>query len=247
MDAVLQSILDVQGVGAVMVLDPSGRLAGHRGHAVYDRALCEQVAALLIKAIDAIQLQQEDWDSMTATYGDGKLILRRLPGDDGVSHVLAIVADATLNVSFATVSIRVAANKLRAALKNGGSISAISVTLTPLPAAPPPPSASSVATAADSRVSLSNSGLTWSRPSSLGLSRVATADPASAAFLSRTAKELARQLGPMAKVYVEEAVRRVSPDAPFALASGPKLIEDLATCIEDADDRQAFLKAVSKS
>jgi len=236
MEAVLQSILDVPGVGAVMVLDAAGHVAGHRGRAVYDRALCEQVGGLVIKAVDAIQLQQEDWDSMTATFGDGKLILRRLAGEEGVNHILAIVADATLNISFATVSIRVAANKLRAALRNGAT-EAIPVTLTPVPVAPSP---------ADSKVALSNSGLSWSRPSSLGLSRIATADPASAAFLSRSAKELARQLGPMAKVYVEEAVRRVSPDTPFALSAAAKLIEDLAGSIEDPEDREAFRKAVSK-
>ena len=239
MEAVLQSILDVPGVGAVMVLDAAGHVAGHRGRAVYDRALCEQVGGLVIKAVDAIQLQQEDWDSMTATFGDGKLILRRLAGEEGVNHILAIVADATLNISFATVSIREAANKLRAALRNGAT-EAIPVTLTPLPDDPSPPSP------ADSKVALSNSGLSWSRPSSLGLSRIATADPASAAFLSRSAKELARQLGPMAKVYVEEAVRRVSPDTPFALSAAAKLIDDLAGSIEDPEDREAFRKAVSK-
>lgn len=235
METLLQSILDVPGVGAVMVLDASGRVAGHRGRAVYDRALCEQVGTLLIKAVDAIQLQQEDWDSVTATYGDGKVILRRITGDDGVTHVLAIVADATLNVSFATVSIRVVANKLRTALRNG-AVEAIPVSLTPLPASSP----------ADSKTALSNSGLTWSRPSSAGLSKIATADPASAAFLSRSAKELARHVGPMAKVYLEEAVRRVSPDAPFALAAAAKLIDDLAGWIEDPEDREVFRKAVSK-
>jgi hypothetical protein len=50
----------------------------------------------------------------------------------------------------------------------------------------------------------------------------------------------------MAKVYVEEAVRRVSPDAPFSLSASSKFVADLAGQIEDPDDRASFLKAVEK-
>jgi hypothetical protein len=75
---------------------------------------------------------------------------------------------------------------------------------------------------------------------------VAVADPASGAFLARCAKELAHCVGPIAKVYVEEAVRRVTPDAPFAMAQARALLEDLAAQIEDPDDRAAFRKALSR-
>ena len=85
-----------------------------------------------------------------------------------------------------------------------------------------------------------------SQTSSVGLSRVPVADPASSAFLTRAAKELARHVGPMAKVYVEEGVRRVCPDAPFSLAAAARLIEDLAGQIEDGADRAQFRKAVER-
>jgi hypothetical protein len=45
---------------------------------------------------------------------------------------------------------------------------------------------------------------------------------------------------------VEEAVRRVAPDAPFSTAQAKALVDDLAAQIEDADDRGKFLKALSK-
>ncbi len=252
MDAILDGILEVSGVAAALVIDGNGALVAHRGRAVYDRGLCELLAGKIAKVADAVQLQQEDWDAITAQFSDGKLLLRSLGAAAGSVHVLAIVADATLNPSFATVAIRVAANKLKKALAGGVGDSGMASTVTraplastaapaaappPVPAAPPP---------VDSQV-LSGSGVSWSKAgSSIGLSRIQTADPASAAFLSRCAKELARQVGPMAKVYVEEAVRRVAGDQPFAMAHGPKVLDDLSGQIEDADDRAQFRKSIQK-
>lgn len=250
MNTILDGVLDVSGVAAALVVDGNGALLAHRGRSVYDRGLCELLAGKLAKVADAVQLQQEDWDAITAQYSDGKLILRSLGGVSGKAHLLAIVADATLNPSFATVAIRVAANKLKKALAGGGleSAPALASTASRLPssasgpagapAAPPP-------AAADSSV-LSGSGTSWSKGSSVGLSRVQAADPASAAFLSRCAKELARHVGPMSKVYVEEGVRRVAGDQPFAMGHAPKLLEDLSNQIEDPDDRAQFRRAIQK-
>jgi hypothetical protein len=245
MDAILQELMDLAGVGAAMVFDGTGHLAGHRGRAVYDRALCEQVSGNLVKAIDSIQLQQADWDSVTAQFADGKLILRNLGSPGGHAHMLAVVADVTLNSSFATVAIRVAANKLRKAIVEGGTAAPAAVAL-PAAAAAGAPSASSSQLPGESKPALGSSGLSWSKVSSVGFSTVAVADPASSAFLTRCAKQLARHVGPIAKVYVEEAVRRVSPDAPFSVSVGARLVEDLATQIEDADDRAQFLGAIEK-
>jgi hypothetical protein len=93
---------------------------------------------------------------------------------------------------------------------------------------------------------LANSGLSWSKISSVGLSRIAVEDPASASFLSRCAKELARSVGPIAKVYVEESVRRVSPESPFALALAGAVVDDLSGQIEDPEERAKFRKALEK-
>ncbi len=243
METILQSVLDVAGVGAALVFDGGGRLVCHRGHSIYDRALCEQLSTTLSKAVDTIQLQQEDWESVAARYDDGKLLLRNLGAARAGPHVLAVVADATLNLSFATVAIRVATNKLRKALESGAPPSVL--------AAVPPAAASALLAGSrpgDSRPALaSSSGLSWSQASGVGLSRIAVADPASSAYLSRSAKELARHVGPMAKVYVEEAVRRVAPDVPFSLSLVAKLLDDLAGQIEDADGRTQFRKALEKA
>ena len=245
METILQELLDLAGVGAAMVFDGTGRLAGHRGRAIYDRTLCEQVSGNLVKAVDSIQLQQSDWDSVTAQFADGKLILRNLGSPGGHAHTLAVVADATLNSSFATVAIRVAANKVRKAIIEGG-------TAAPKPGALPAtapagaPSASSSQLPGESKPALGSSGLSWSKVSSVGFSTIAVADPASSAFLTSCAKKLARHVGPIAKVYVEEAVRRVSPDAPFSASMGGRLVQDLAGQIEDAGDRAQFLASIDK-
>jgi hypothetical protein len=243
MDAILQSLMELGGVTAALVFDAAGQLLGHRGHAVYDEPLCAQVSGALAKALDAVQLQQEDWETVTAQYADGKIVLRRVVAADR-THVLAVVADGSLNASFATVALRVAAGKLKRHLEGvpgssaPGPGSSAAGAARPAPAAGPSPG--------DSRPTLANSGLSWSRTSSVGLSQVSAADPASGAFLGRCAKELALHVGPIAKVYVEEAVRRVTPDAPFAMAQARALVADLAAQIEDPGDRAAFEKAVAK-
>jgi hypothetical protein len=245
MDAILQGLLDLAGVNAVLVLDGSGRLVAFRGKAVYDRPLCEQVGAALVKAIDSIQLQQEDWESIAASFSDGKLLLRALGSAGGGPHYLAVVADAALNPSFATVAIRVAANKLRKALEGGA--------VTEVPAAPPtgaagtgprltPPGSQPLPS--DSRL-VAATGVSWSKASSSV--SVTAADPASAAFLARCTKELARAVGPMSKVYVQEAIRRISADASYSMALRDPLVEDLAAQIEDARDRAQFLEALARA
>lgn len=240
MEAILQTLMDLDGVTASMVFDSGGQLLGHVGHSVYDRSLCEQVSGVLVKAIEAVQLQQEGWETITAQYEDGKLILRKVGSHEDRTQVLAVVADGRLNASFATVAIRVAAGKLKKALAGGAASSSLIGT-------PPPAASSSQPPPSDSRPVLANSGLSWSKISSVGLSRIAVADPASGAFLARAAKELAQHVGPISKVYVEEAVRRVSPDAPFSLALAAQLLEDLSAQIEDPKDRAQFRKALSKA
>jgi hypothetical protein len=234
-------------LGAAMVFDGAGQLAAHRGHAVYDRALCEQVSGSLVKAIETVQLQQEDWETITAQFADGTLLVRSLGAGGGGPHYLAVIADGSLNPSFATVAVRVAANKLRKAIDGGASSrpgGSSVLAATPHGA----PAAGSSVHPGDSRPVVANTGVSWSKAagSSVGLSRVAASDPASQAFLVRCAKELARHVGPIASVFVEEGVRRVSPDTPFSTSTARPLLDDLAGQIEDPADRARFREALLK-
>jgi predicted regulator of Ras-like GTPase activity (Roadblock/LC7/MglB family) len=219
MDSVLSALHEVPGVTASMVFDGSGRLALHKGHAMYDRALCEHVCGVLVKAVDAVQLEQEDWDAITAQFADGKILLRNL----GSAHFLAVVTDAALSPTFSTVAMRVAVNKLKKGLEKGTLTGITPVSqpgITPLSPAGFTPLAQPAA----------------ARPSP---------GPEAAAFLTRCVKELARYVGPMSKVYVKEAVGRVCAGAPFTMAAAERLIEDLAQQI-DLGDRGALRAALVK-
>jgi hypothetical protein len=252
MDAILQGLLEMAGVNAAVLFDGAGRLLAHSGRSVYDRSLCEQVGGPLARAIDSLQLQHEDWESASAQFADGTLLLRRLDSVSVGPCVLALVADATLNPAFATVAIRVSANKLKRALDGGASSSVVGNSLGSsvgsLPSFVPAPGLGgsppvSQASAAVSRPVLASSGLSWSR---IGPSGVTAADPPSSSYLSSCVRELARHVGPMAKIFVEEAVRKVCPELSFSLASSRALADELASRIEDEADRQAFLASLKK-
>ncbi len=251
METILQGLLDLAGVNAAVLFDGSGRLLAHCGRSIYDRTLCGQVGGPLVHAIDSLQLQHHDWESASAQFTDGTLLLRRLDTTSAGPCVLALVADATLNPAFATVAIRVSSNKLKRALDGGAASSSVGATgqasaLGSLPAYPASgPSASQVGhPAAGSRPVLASSGLSWSRTGGGG---VTAADQPSSNYLTACARELARHVGPMAKIFVEEAVRSVCPDLPFTLAASRALADALATRIEDPADQQAFLVALKKS
>jgi len=269
METSLQSLMDLAGVNATLVFDGTGHLVVQRGRAVYDRALCEQVGAALARVVDSVQLEYQGWESVTARYADGSVLLRNLGVIKATPYVLAVVGDATLNPAFATVAIRVAAAKLKKLLEGGGtgaaggaSGSQVAPLTSPGAAMGGPPGASGSqlglgtgaggsqllagGSASGSRPVLANSGLSWSRTTASGLSAVVAADPASSAWLTRCAKELARFVGPISKVYVEESVRRLWPEQAFsASAHGQALYQELATQIEDEKDRAAYLKTMA--
>src|SRR6185503_16765118 len=96
------------------------------------------------------------------------------------------------------------------------------------------------------RPDVARTGISWSGVSSgsgLGGSDVAVADSASSTFLSAATKALAASIGPMPKVFVKEAVRRVCGERPFSRADGPALLAQLAAAIDDTDDRASFQRA----
>lgn len=263
MDSILKALHELAGVSATLVFDASGKVAARGGRAAQDTALIDQLAGTLVKAVDSIQLQHADWDAISAQYADGKVLLRNLGPVASTSYYLALISDSSLNVSFAAVAMRVAVNKLKKALGTEASpppAAAAQAAVAPptlLRGVAPAVSAAAGVSAAPAGVppsveaspALANSGLSWSRVSSsgIGISSIAVADSAASNFLMRCSKELARYVGPMAKVFIKESVRRVSPDAPFTLAMAPRLVADLATHISDPSGKLAFSRALAKT
>jgi predicted regulator of Ras-like GTPase activity (Roadblock/LC7/MglB family) len=247
LEPILQSLREVEGVQGAMVVDPSAAVVAHRAHTIYDLSVLQQVARAVINSVDSVQLIQDDWDMMTAHFGDGKLLLRslRTSGARSRHYVLAVIADSNLNVAFLSVALRVAATKLLAELEAGAPTASSSV---PTSIATGSTGSGRIPIVDQSRPVLEKTGLSWSGTttgsgSGVGSSDVGVVDSASSTFLSACTKALAASIGPMAKVFVKEAVRKVCGERPFTRADGPALLAHLAAGIEDSDDRASFQRA----
>jgi predicted regulator of Ras-like GTPase activity (Roadblock/LC7/MglB family) len=236
LESILQGLREVDGVQGAMIVDPSAAVIAHRAHAIYDLAVLQQVARSVASSTAAMRLIQDDWDVATAHFGDGKLLLRslRIAGGQPRRYVLAVIADATLNVAFLGVALRVATVKLLSELE------AVPAAQGSAPAAVA--GSGRIPTASPARPERAATGLSWSGDAASGASGggVGVADGASSTYLSACARALAASVGPMAKVFVKEAVRRLCGERPFSRADGPALLARLAEAIEDADERATF-------
>jgi predicted regulator of Ras-like GTPase activity (Roadblock/LC7/MglB family) len=227
MDAILQSLHEVEGVQATLVVDCEGQLLAHRAHAVYDRTLLQEVGRTVVNAIDSLQLVHDDWELVSAGFSDGKLLIRNLNAarqSPGQAAALAVVADTRLNPSFAGVAIRVAASRLR----NAGPAPA------PIAAVPSAPVSAPVRITTPSAPLPSQPNFPAARP------RTAEPDPRAAAFLASCATALAASVGPMAKVFVKEAVHTVCGPVPFGREHVLPLIAQLERHIDDPTERAQF-------
>lgn len=250
LEPILQTIRDVEGVQGAMVVDRASAIIAQRAHAIYDIHVLQQVARAVTTVVDSVQLVQDDWDVLTSHYADGKLLLRnlRIGGAKPRRYVLTVIADTRLNVAFLGVALRVAAGKLVTELEAGPPLTSPAAASThSFPGNPAP--------ATDPLSESSRSGLSWSgvgsgssmvgsaSQSGMGRSDVGVADASASAFLTACTKALAASVGPMAKVFVKDAVRKLCGDRPFSRADAPALIAHLSAGLEDADDRAAFQRA----
>lgn len=261
MKKILDGLHAVEGVQGSLVVDGTGQILAYQAHALYDGTLLEQVSKTIISVVDAVQLLNEQWDAITSTFSDGTLTLRNLKPGGAVAGrmvVLGLIGDTRLNASFAGVAIRVAAAKLKSFLENPNSVSSLGTSqVTPAGAnsranatlsgvtPPGPPNGTKSPNAGNSSaVDLANSGLSWSGlgSSMRAGSDIQVADSASSAFLTACTKALAQSVGPMAKVFVKDAVRKLCPDRPFSRAMADGLVALLRAHIEDPDDLAQFQK-----
>jgi predicted regulator of Ras-like GTPase activity (Roadblock/LC7/MglB family) len=249
METILQGLQELEGVHGAIVVNGSGRLVAHRAHNLFDNALLQQVSQAIVTAIDAVKLTQEDWESITASFTEGKLLIRSLPpGEGGMAFFLALIADSRLNPSFATVAIRVAMGKLKAALQGGGAPAGVAMSSSS-GALPMTRVGAGLSQLKAPITEVSNSGLSWSGfgdQSAMG-SGIAVADPASAAWLTLCTKTLAKYVGPMAKLFVKEAVRKLCPDRPFSLDAAEALVSELAKNVAKPADVSNFRSTALKA
>jgi len=268
METILKALRDLEGVNGAFLADTAGQLYAYNAESIYDVSLLGQVSKAIANAIDSVKLLQEDWDTITAQYAEGRLLVKCVPAGarkGGAALTLALIADSRLNPSFAGVAIRVAIGKIKT-LVEGNPLALVAVgaggNAVMAPVTPQAFSASaapilggsgmaglSASHAPVGAVEVATSGLSWSglgSSSSLSASGVAVADAASSACLTACTKCLAKAVGPMAKVFVKESVRRVAAGQPFSKSMLSALVEDLEKNIEDRADAAEFRKAAAK-
>jgi predicted regulator of Ras-like GTPase activity (Roadblock/LC7/MglB family) len=251
MDNILQGLQALEGVNGAFVAEPNGHIVAYRAHAVYDATLLQEVSLLIGSSIDSVKLLHDHWDSVTAHFAEGTLLIRSLGWPKGTPMTLSVIADRRLNQSFASVAMRVAVQKLRAIVEGGGQAApglgasargygnASNPALASGPLGPVP-------VPVQTKSEVATSGMSWSGlgTSGLGKSGVAVADPASGEALTACTKALARSLGPMAKVFVKEAVIRICQDRPFQKAQAAALVAELEKQISDPGEAAQFRRSV---
>jgi len=251
MDKIFQSLHELEGVNGVLVTDASGNVLAFKSHSMYDAAILQQVSRAVVNALDSVKLVQEEWEAVTAQFTEGRLLLRNLSaGVRGKAQqlTLCVIADARLNPSFASVAVRVAVGKLRSLLEsNGQSLNGISGTVRSSSSGAQSSAQLLAAQSAALPVEVASSGLSWSglgNASSMSASGVAVADAESAAVLTNCTKALAKSVGPIAKIFVKDAVRLAFADRPFSKDQTKRLLTELVKHIDNPSDAALFQRTV---
>jgi predicted regulator of Ras-like GTPase activity (Roadblock/LC7/MglB family) len=259
MDGILQSIRSVDGVQGSLVLNSSGKVVAYHAHAVYDGDLMAKVGQMIMSTVDSVRLLHEDWETLSASFSDGSILLRNIRAEGGGasrSAILGIIGDSRLNHSFAGVAMRVAATKLKSLLESpeglgGTNPAALAGMQTPRPVANDALNGSSVAAQANTPTpqpagDLASSGLTWSGvgSSTKGSNEVQAADTESSAFLAVLTKNLSAIVGPMAKIFVKESLRVLCPNRTFGRPRWEALVQEVSKQISNPGDAAQFQKAM---
>ncbi len=212
MEQILQGLHDLEGVLGTFLFNNDGQVICHRAQASYDQPLLEQLSSAMAEAIQSVQLEDETWDNITTTYLNGQLMIRNL-----TEVKLAIIADQSLNQSFANMAIRVAVKNLQQAIAQGAL------------------------TAQGGASAAQQSTLSWPDD---GKSSVPVADEQAADFLSLCSSNLAQSVGPMAKIFIKEAVYNLMVQDPFAMEHAVMLVSALMKHIDSLDDQATFQRAI---
>lgn len=219
MEASLTSLFELEGVRGAFVFDQKGQVIRAKTHPIYDQDLLRKASQSLEKSIESLQTHHGDWDSILVHYAEGKLILRNLG-----PMALAVIADASINLAFVNVAVNVAVKKLVQIIETKGA---------DIAAAP-----------ADSGMASSglSSGLTSSGLGTSGFS--VSMDQETTNYVARCTKALAKGVGPMAKVFVKEAVRTLGKSGKFTRDQIPQLVKLLEERIDGADEREKFRRDI---
>jgi predicted regulator of Ras-like GTPase activity (Roadblock/LC7/MglB family) len=263
MKKTLDELCGMQGVNGAFLLSEEGALLEFSAPPIYDRELLAQAAATLTRATDSMSVQHNNWETLVAHYDQEKLYVVRMEGS-----ILCVIADGSLNLPFLNVAIKVAKKKLLKRLSgnasgmdaSGAALSGYSSQFSSAygsqgPVGVPNPLNQHAAhgsgfhpamertSGMSGSVFPEGSGMFWSGLGGTGMqsSAVSVADEASSKLLSKISEALATVVGPMAKVFVKEAVRKICPSAPFNMRDSRLLLAEIEQQhLADPDDLQEF-------
>ena len=78
MEKILQSLHELEGVNGTLITDPSGNILACNAHSMYDTSVLQQVSRSVVAALDSVRLVHEEWETVTAQFSEGRLLLRNL-------------------------------------------------------------------------------------------------------------------------------------------------------------------------
>ncbi|MBU0552751.1 roadblock/LC7 domain-containing protein [Myxococcota bacterium] len=239
---ILKSLYEVEGVRSAALIRLNGELLGHQSHAIYDNDVIINASKFLVQALESFELQNENWEEFNAEFEDGWVIVRKFK-----EAFLVIITEDSIKLNFVSVAIRIAAKKIINALESGydgasmaQSAPSISHNTLSQPQtiqhSQPEPTVSMSASA------LSSSGLNWSGlgSSQIGQSMISVSNQESSTFLTKCTDQLKKSMGPIARVIVKKAVRRISRGEPFSQKHFDLLINDLTQEIPNKAAQDEF-------
>ena len=241
MNNALDGIYELEGAHGVFLFTDNGTIIQRKVHTLYTDEILQQASRNLMKTIESLKLQLDNWSSFTIQFSDGKILLNNLE-----EAILAIVSDNRLNEAFAKIAIRVATNQLKKQLKNNE-----------IPQFPEPPEnifTSSAVGAADSTPwgtgststssNIATPSMAWSGIGSSGMvgatSSVAVLNEASKKFLDQCTRALSQFIGPIAKVIVKKKVRQLTNGAIFSMDNSKPLLKLLEEEIDIFEQKAEF-------
>lgn len=242
MKKALDDLCTMEGINGVFVCTIEGELVAFSAPHVYDAETFAIASTTAAQAAESISVQHANWDTLIANFRDGKLIFIQME-----KYLLCVITDLNTNVPFLNVAIKVAKNKIKRKLEGieagMSSVAALSESkfssqFGSAPATFPQGMHSSTmhsvpqsprSTIGEPMVDV-GSGFSWSGMStgSGGQSSVVSViDEAASKMLTRVSDALAEIVGPMAKVFVKEAVQKICPTEPFSMNHLMRLLREL--------------------
>ncbi len=246
----IDALNSVEGINGVFLCSDEGTLIEFSASAVYDEETLSQASSVVARATESISVQHDNCDTMIAHFKEGQLIMLKID-----NHILCVITNAGANMPFLNVAIKVAKKKLMRRFDGNTSSMGVSSSISGSSKSSLGMHSSFVPHNPKQASSMANSGfpsdseLLWSGMGASGMnsSAVSVADKNSSQMLTKLSQALAEIVGPMAKVFVKEAVYKICAMEPFSMQHLKMLLKELEEQhITEPDEIKKFRQCIYK-